>query len=153
MRPFLLLFIILNNLIAGNSFVCQPNAIANRDYSFNIKQWGDGITLDKSNDNFGTLPKESIKKIGIKTIVFKNLYTDKPLIDRIISYEDGTTYKSSFEGEVITLVGDFFLIKWSIVADNTWIASINTKYKKATITNYYNGNLSFGTIVTSLDCE
>jgi hypothetical protein len=140
-------------LNAEDSLTCEPNAISYRDFSFEVQQWGDGITLDKSSDKFGTTTKEDGKGVSLKTIVFSHLNTNSPSIKRVQTYDDGKSNVSNFEAKVISLSKDFILLKWQTPADDKWIASINTKYKKAIITNNYNGTFSFGATTYSLDCK
>lgn len=153
---FLSLFLSMisfTNLIASNPLVCESNAVAYRDFSFQTKQWGDGITLDKSSNKFGTESKKNINELSIKNIIFLNLDTNTPSIKKVGKYSDGKSYESNFDGKIISALDDFILVKWETIEDNTWIASINKKHNKATITNYYNGHFSFGTITYSLDCK
>ena len=59
-----------------------------------------------------------------------------------------------FNGTVIHRAGDIIMLKWSNPFGNKiWIATINLKYKKAIVTESYDGLTSFGMNIEILDCN
>ena len=88
--------------------------------------------------------------------IFANLNSDKPVIKSITPphkyFPEGEVHE--FNGTVIHRAGDIIMLKWSNPFGNKiWIATINLKYKKAIVTESYDGLTSFGMNIEILDCN
>lgn len=153
MKYFLLMIIFINSLFSEDSLVCSTDSIANRDFSYKNNVWGDGIELDVKNSDFGIANKENPKGELFKNYEFSKLDTLHPTIKSITVYEDGQEFIKNFEGKIIHTSENLLLIQWNTVDYNLWIATINIKHKKATISNHYDGIHSFGISATSLNCK
>ena len=51
MKYFLLLIVLISNLFSEDLLICSTDSIANRDFSYKNNVWGDGIELDKENND------------------------------------------------------------------------------------------------------
>lgn len=154
MKYFILLTLLISSLFSDNLLICSTDAMAKRDYSFKNKTWGNGIELDKSNTDFGILNKQTPKGKVLKKYIFSNIDTLSPSVKVITNYENPKQeIITNFKAKRIHTSSNFILIQWGIVDYNIWIASINMKYKQATISNHYNGLTSYGISSSSLDCK
>lgn len=154
MKHFILILILVNTLFAEELLLYQIDATAERDYSFKNKAWGDGLELDKRSNNFGVINKQNTKKQVTRNYVFSKLDTTTPLIKVIANYNNPKQeIVTNIKGKLIHVSKNFILVQWGNFDYNIWIASISLKYKKATISNYYDGIYSYGITTSSLDCK
>lgn len=133
---------------------CDSNAIANRDYYFNKNEWMGKD--DKPSDEFRTGNKAKPNGLIMRSKIFVNLNTNKPIIKSITP---PTKYISEqqtaeFEGTILNRTDTLVAITWKNPNDNKlWFGTINLKHKKAIVSYAYEGATSFGVDVESLDCK
>jgi len=145
LRNFIFLtvvFIILifsTSIFASDSDIsilqCESNAIANRDYYFNKNEWVGKD--DKPSDEFRTGNKAKPNDLIMRSKIFANLNTNKPIIKSITP---PTKYMNEqqtaeFEGTILNRTDTLVTITWKNPNDNKiWFGTINLKHKKAIVT-------------------
>lgn len=152
---FLALFVSQVFALEGDISIlqCESNAIANRDYYFNKKEWVD--KHDNPSKEFGTGSKATSRDLILRNKVFARLNTNKPVIKSITP---PTKYVNEeqiveFEGSIVDRNNDIVTITWKNPENKIWFATINLKYKKAIVSYVYEGATSFGVDVETLDCK
>ncbi len=133
---------------------CESNAIANRDYYFNKKEWVGKD--DKPSDEFRTGNTTKPNDLIMRSKIFANLNTNKPTIKSITQPTKYVNEQQTveFEGIILNRTDTVVTITWKNPNDNKiWIGTINLKHKKAIVSYAYEGATSFGVDVESLDCK
>jgi hypothetical protein len=140
------------------SLACTSNAKASRDYGFGEKQWS------------GTIPPEPAKVFGISTVkqrqpndplrdkVFSSLNTPTPVIRSItpprqaIGFPEGEAVE--FKGTVVSRLAEAVFIMWqNDYGNKVWLAALDLKHKKATVSQVFQGVTSIGIEAETLDCK
>jgi hypothetical protein len=140
------------------SLSCTSNAKASRDYGFTEKQWS------------GVIPPDPAKVFGISTVkqrqanfplrdkVFSSLNTPTPVIRSITPPRPVTGQKEEsaeeFKGTVVSRTADAVFVMWSNDFGNkAWLAVVDLRHKKATVSQVFQGLTSVGIEAETLDCK
>lgn len=120
--------------------------------------------LEKINKDYGpdslVVGKEKWFKFEssdlLRNKIFVNINSENPVIKSISPpskyLPEGEIHE--FNGSIIHRTGDILMLKWENTFGNKiWIATINLRYKKAIVTESYDGLTSFGMNIEILDCN
>lgn len=140
------------------SLTCTSTAKASRDYGFMEKQWS------------GTIPPDPAKVFGISTVkqrlpndplrekVFSSLNTLSPVVRSItpprqaLGFPEGEAVE--FKGTVVSRWTDSIFIMWqNDYGNKVWLAVVDLKHKKATVSQVFQGVTSIGIEAETLDCK
>jgi hypothetical protein len=139
------------------SLSCTSNAKASRDYGFKEKQWG-------------AIPTDPTKVFGISTV--KQRQADFPLRDKVFSSLNTPTpvirsitpprpqlganeeHADEFNGTVVSRTGDAVFVIWrNDFGNKVWLAVLDLRHKKATVSQVFQGITSVGIEAETLDCR
>lgn len=138
------------------SITCTSNAKASRDYGFTEKQWS------------GAIPPDPAKVFGISTVkqrqlsaplrdkVFSSLNTPTPTIRSItppgmVQLEE---HAVEIKGAVVSRTADGVFLMWhNDFGNKVWLAVVDLRHKKATVSQVFQGLTSVGIEAETLDCR
>jgi hypothetical protein len=142
----------------SSSLTCTSNAKASLDYGFMEKQWSDVIPPDPSNV-FGISTVKQRQTSGpLRDKVFSSLNTSTPTIRSITPRRpelgQPEELAGEFKGTVVSRQTDVVFLLWrNDFGNKVWLAVVDLKYKKATVSQVFQGITSIGIEAATLDCR
>lgn len=140
------------------SLTCTSNAKASRDYGFVEKQWTGAIPPDPAKVFAISTVKQRQASFPLRDKVFSSLNTSTPLIRSITPPRPllGQKEESAeeFKGSVVSRTADAVFVMWSNDFGNkVWLAVVDLRHKKATVSQVFQGITSVGIEAETLDCK
>ncbi len=133
---------------------CSSNAKAWRDYGYSEKKWG-GLLPPNPDRPFGIATKaKPVDGYSLRDKVFSALNTAKPLIRSIAPSSEGIDEQATeFEGTIVGKTEDAVFLIWTNDVNKIWLAGIDRKKQKATVSQVFQGLTSIGGEIETLDCR
>ncbi len=139
------------------SLTCTSNAKATRDYGFVEKRWmgQKGHMLEPSR-TFVIITKNLERRGYLRDKVFSGLNTENPIVRSITRYEDGVEGAVELKARVVSRFSDAVFLIWTNPypdPNKVWLAAIDLKHRKVTLTHVFQGATSVGGELETLDCR
>jgi len=133
---------------APSSLVCRSNAKAWRDYGFIDRRWeGAGASPFAI-----ATPARPIDSFPLRDKVFSALNTKSPVIRSITPPQKYAPEDAvEFRGSIVLRNTDEMFVTWTNDINKVWLAVIDLKNKKATLTHTFRGVTSVGGELETLD--
>ena len=139
---------------------CISGAKASRDYEFRTQKWSGqkGHTLHPTElFEISTRSEEQNDRIvqPLRDKVFSGLNSKKPIVRSISRYIDGVEQGEEFQATMVSRAFDTVFLTWTNDPPHNkmWLAAVNTKHRRAIVTQVYEGITSVGGEMETLDCR
>jgi hypothetical protein len=130
--------------------VCKGNARAWRDYGFREKRWeGAGA------EPFATATaRRPVDGFPLRDKVFSALNTSRPMVRSITPAQGAIPEEAvEFDARIIVRSQDEVFFTWSNDVNKVWLAVVDLRNLKATVTQTFVGLTSIGADIETLDCK